>query len=184
MTLQLKRKIELKTKGESTRLTGNSLVATLSWHKAIDLDLHAFYLTNSGDEGRCYFANLTGPHIRLSGDEGIGDVGGDNVEVLKVDKVDNFKEILVAVNVFGKSNAVFADYDGKITVKCGTDEITVPLISKEKGSWCTVAKLVMDNDGNIPRLSNVNHVTNKRPKMENRATKGFMGFMRNLVGGN
>lgn len=161
---ELKQKIKLKTKGDSTGLLSNSLISTLTWKKAIDLDLHAFYLRKNGKKGHCYFGNKSDFCMMLSGDKGIGDVAGNNIETIKIIDLSQFEKILIATNIYNKPNANFSKYDGIVTVKCGSKEIEVPLTSTSIGSWCTIAML--DNSSitsEVPKLININSTTKTKP---------------------
>ena len=89
----------------------------------------AFYKTKGGKVGGVYSDNYTGgslgnlnqfPFIQLSGDEGVGAVGGDNREDLRITKLDDFEELCICALNFtdasSGSNKVFADYDARVEV--------------------------------------------------------------------
>lgn len=161
--MELRQKVELKIKGESADLQSSQLVATLSWKKAVDLDLYGIFKRKDGSTGQCYFGNRRVTGISLSEDKGVGDTGGNNIETMNVD-VSQFNEVLIVANIFNKPSAVFASYDGKVTVKCGNEEFEVPLSAKESGSWCVIAKL--DNSSPIgPKLVNVNSTLTTKPSV-------------------
>lgn len=161
--MEIKPKIELKTKGEKAALSADSLTATLSWKRAVDLDLYAIYETKDGGTGKCYFGKKRAGSISLSGDAGVGDVGGDNVEVMSVGCIKDYKHVIIVANIFGKSSANFASYDGHVSVVCGNEEFDVPLTANNGGSWCTVAHL--DNSGVMPNLVNVNTQHRREPSV-------------------
>lgn len=122
--------MELKQKGTNAALGAfKQLKVSLIWTSAVDLDLMAFYKTKDGKTGGVYSDNYAGgsfgdlnqfPFIQLSGDEGVGAVGGDNQEDLRIAKLDDFEELnIVAVNFTDASsdtNKVFADYDARVEV--------------------------------------------------------------------
>jgi uncharacterized protein involved in tellurium resistance len=166
--MQIKPKLELKTKGESAIIAAKNIIATMTWKTSIDLDLYAIYKTKDGNEGRIYFGNKgrlnSAPFIQLDQDAGIGDTGGDNEENVRFADLSNLEHVLIVANIYGKSNARFTDYDGHVIVRGGDNDIDVPLISKDKGSSCIVAHV--DNTGVAgPKLINVNQVTTFIPSV-------------------
>jgi uncharacterized protein involved in tellurium resistance len=151
--------------GESIRLAGRTpikyLRVQLQWSVAVDLDLHAFYLTVDGRSDQVYFASRGFRGLQLDRDAGVGNVAGSNVENLTVESINDFHTILFATKIFSKGGA-FADYDGKVMIKTDRgDEVVVPLTSTERADWCVIAKLVIDANG--PCVTNLNAVTNKMP---------------------
>lgn len=183
--VEIKRKIQLKEKGDYATLQANKLTSTLSWKSAVDLDLHAFYKRKDGHTGHCYFGNKRDMGISLSSDEGIGDIGGDNSETITVSDISNFSEILIAANIYHKPNANFSRYDGKVTVLCGREEIEVPLTSSVIGSWCIIAKL--DNNAIVgPQLFNMNITQRSVPHLgvqnDDKSTSFVGGFIRRIFG--
>lgn len=158
-------RITLSAPGQSAQLdTSNPITnvnVRLQWHAAVDLDLHAFYLTKSGQPGEIYFSNRIGPHIRLDRDAGVGNLAGNNEENITIASLDDFKTILFATKIFSKGGS-YRDYDGRVAVQTNNgDDVIVPLISNERADWCVIAKL--DNAGDKPRIINVNRVTNNNP---------------------
>ncbi len=147
--------MELKQKGANATI-GNfkQLKVSLIWSSAVDLDLMAFYKTKDGQVGGVYSDNYAGgslgdlnqfPFIQLSGDEGVGAVGGDNQEELRIAKLDDFEELyIVAVNFTDASSGsqrVFADYDARVEVMTDSGEShTVALDSGESGSVAVLCK--------------------------------------------
>ncbi len=154
--------------GESVRLNTSRPISKvnvrLQWTASVDLDLHAFYRTRSGEEKEIYFASRNGPHIRLDTDAGIGDVGGQNEENITITSLDGFEEILFATKIFMKGGS-YADYDGRVAVQTNNgDDIIVPLTSRERADWCVIAKIT--NGTNGPAVTNVNRVTNEAPTVD------------------
>ena len=157
--------------GESTTLNTSSgpitnIAVKLQWTKAIDLDLHAFYLTKDGNEHHVCFTDLDAGHgIRLDKDSGVGDVAGANEENLTVATLDNIDRILFATNIFGgkKSDDRFSNYDGKIQFATNHGQvIDVPLQAQEKGNWC-VLSLMDSSNQNTPVVTSINEVINHDP---------------------
>ena len=154
--------------GESTRLNIsrpiNKINVRLQWTAAVDLDLHAFYRTKSGDEEHVYFGNREESHITLDTDAGIGDRGGQNEENITITTLSEFEEILFATEIFNKGGS-YADYDARVTIQTNNgDDIVVPLTSRERADWCVIAKI--DNAANGPTVTNVNRVTDEEPTVE------------------
>ena len=157
--------------GESTTLNTSSgpitnIAVKLQWTKAIDLDLHAFYLTEDGEEHHVYFGNKESGHgIQLDQDSGIGDSAGANEENLTVATLNNISRILFATNIFGgkKSDDRFSNYDGKIQFTTNHGQvIDVPLQAQEKGNWC-VLSLMDSSNQNTPVVTSINKVINHDP---------------------
>lgn len=101
------------------------------------------------------------PFISLGEDAGVDDVGGEKEENLFITDMSNLAHILIVVNIFEKPHANFAKYGGKVTVRCGSQVIEVPLTSSEQGSYCIVAHI--DNTGSQPVVKNINEVLQDYP---------------------
>jgi tellurite resistance protein TerA len=172
-----KSKVILKKQGDSVQISlkkkeFSTIHVKLDWTKGVDLDLHAFYKTKSGEFGHIYFGdegNLDKePYIMLDKDAGVGSTAGNNEENLKIGNLNNFSSIVIATNIFRffgflNKDDNFAKYDGKVVVQTDTgDNVMVPLISEEKGRWCIIAKI--DNSGEIPLVININKVQKDKPR--------------------
>ena len=86
--------MDLQQKGESASLGGiKQFMVSLKWTTAADFDLAAAYKRKDGTTGLVYFGELgdlnSFPFMQLSGDEGVGDQGGDNEETMRVMKIDD-----------------------------------------------------------------------------------------------
>src|SRR6185437_11810030 len=81
-------KITLKKPGDTISLRKAAKIENihvkLTWTKAVDLDLHAFYITKQGKFGHIYFGNkgkfTRSPYISLDKDAGVGNTAGNNEE--------------------------------------------------------------------------------------------------------
>ena len=148
--------MELKQKGTKADIGAFKRIdISLIWSSAVDLDLMAFYRTKDGRTGGVYSDNYQGgtlgaldafPYIRLSGDAGVGSVGGDNREDMSIGKIDEFEEIFICALNFTDAAAggshVFADYDARIQVATDRGEShTVPLDSAQQGSVAVICRL-------------------------------------------
>lgn len=166
-------KITLEKQGSHAKLSlekGSGKISNvwvrLSWTKAVDLDLHAFYITKSGQVGHVYFANKAAHSISLDHDAGVGNTAGNNQENLVVHDLSQIEYVLFATNIFRflsflHRNDSFSNYDGRINIRTDLSEIEVPLNAKEKGKWAAIA--LIDNSGVEPRVINVNKITDKEP---------------------
>lgn len=190
-TLSLANKLLLQAQGDSADLPvlNGNIAAQLIWTASVDLDLHCFYETkphtvegSSGflgmfkskakevqsQEGQIYFGNRgsikASPFIELDQDAGIGDQGGDNEENIRFGDISVIKRAVIVANIFNKPNARFGNYDGRVSVKAGEQEIVVPLSTKEMGAWCVIAEI--NNEGSVPKIINVNEVMKKRPSVK------------------
>ncbi|MDM8552069.1 stress response protein [Desulfobacterales bacterium HSG2] len=147
--------MELKQKGANAEIGAfKQLKLSLIWTSAVDLDLMAFYKTKDGRVGGIYSDNYAGgslgdlnqfPFIELSGDAGVGAVGGDNREELRITKLDDFEELYIAALNFtdasSASDKVFADYDARVEVITDKgDTHTVALDSGQSGSVAILCK--------------------------------------------
>lgn len=147
--------------GESVKLNDSSplrqIKVKLQWTAPVDLDLHAFYRSNDGQESSVYYGSREGQGIVLDQDAGIGNSGGQNEENITIESLNGLKEILFATKIFNKGGC-YADYNGKVIVKTNNgDEIVVPLTSREHVDWCIIAKL--SNSPNGTELLNLNKVS-------------------------
>ncbi len=117
--------MELKQKGSSANVGSfKQLMVTMKWTIAADFDLAAAYEDKSGKKGLVYFGELGDlnafPHMQLSGDEGVGDKGGNNEEIMRITKLDDMKYVWILCWDYGKiqegSPARFKDSDVSLTV--------------------------------------------------------------------
>jgi uncharacterized protein involved in tellurium resistance len=147
--------------GSSTPLT--DVGVQLRWTRAIDLDLHAFYRRRDGSQGWVYFGERQHQDISLDHDAGIGDRGGDNMENIKVDRLDSFSTIVFATMIFGSGDR-YSDYDGQVEVTASDgSQIVVPLSAQQRGKWCAIARIDMDQGG--ASVSNLNVVSDETPSI-------------------
>ncbi len=147
--------------GRNTPLT--DVGVQLRWSMPIDLDLHAFCLHRDGTESHVYFAAPRYTDISLDRDAGIGDRGGQNVENIKVDRLDSFRSIIFATMIYGSGDR-YSDYDGLVEVNAsdGT-QIVVPLSAQQRGKWCAIARI--DIEGGSASVSNLNSVSDELPSL-------------------
>lgn len=186
--MSIREKIVIKEK-EPVYLPATNLIATLSWKTSVDLDLYAFYRTPNGDTGRVYFSAKTGLGgvIRLDGDAGVGDIGGDNEENMTISDLSRIEHLVIAANIYGKSGANFAKYNSRVLVKTDLKEFEVPLTSTTGGSWAVIAWVNNSNPDN-PQLNNVNIVQKHEPQIaqvigEAPAPSASRGFFGSVFGG-
>ena len=147
--------MELKQKGQEAQLGGiKQFMVSLKWTTAADFDLAAAYESKSGQKGMVYFGELGNlnafPFMQLSGDEGVGDSGGDNEETMRVLNLDEMKYIWILCWDYGSVQegkaARFAGSD--VRVELTDDKGTahaVCLDTGDTGNVCLVATI--DNAG-------------------------------------
>ncbi|MBO1350752.1 MAG: hypothetical protein EBE86_026765 [Hormoscilla sp. GUM202] len=168
---ELKPKVTLQTKGEEAYIPIKQLMVTLSWTADVDLDLMAFYQTKDGRTGGVVSDNYPGgdmgslnnfPFIQLSGDAGVGAVGGENEEVLRITRLDDMAFVYICTinytDAIEKKESSFSAYDGVVRVVGNQGEsVEVPLNSPEKGAVAVMAKI--DNTSPIgAKLINENRI--------------------------
>ena len=147
--------MELSQKGESAALGGiKQFMVSLKWTTAADFDLAAAYQRKDGTNGMVYFGELgdlnSFPFIQLSGDEGVGDQGGDNEETMRVMKIDDMNFIWILCWDYGavqEGNAARfkgSDVNVSLTDDTGTSH-QVSLDTGDIGNVCLVATI--DNSG-------------------------------------
>ncbi|MBF0345382.1 MAG: stress response protein [Nitrospirae bacterium] len=166
----LKAKINLKTKGDEAYIPVKQLMVTLKWSTNVDLDLMAFYKTKDGRKGGIFTDQLGGslgslndfPYIQHTGDEGVGEAGGDKQEVLRIAKLDDIAELYIVTlnytDASRKLDSAFNKYDGGIVIMDDKGEsFSVPLNSAEKGTAALIARI--DNTSPMgPKLINENRI--------------------------
>jgi len=175
--MDIKPKVILKQKGDFTEIAQRltRIQVKMTWTTGVDLDLHAFYRTKTGETGHIYFAdkgNLTQfPFIALDKDEGVGNSAGLHEENLTISSLENIETILIATNIFRffgflSKGDNFARYDGKVSLQTNAGEhIEVPLISNEIGKWCAIAAI--DNSNPVaPKVININRVQKTEPDLD------------------
>jgi tellurite resistance protein TerA len=131
--------MELAEKGASAQLGGiKQFMVSLKWTTAADFDLAVYYAAKDGSNGLIYFGghkNTNGrgdssapalgnlnefPFMQLSGDEGVGDTGGDNEETMRVMSLEEMDSVWVVAWDYGAVEsggpARFSDSDVKVAL--------------------------------------------------------------------
>lgn len=117
--------MQLAQKGASANVGGfKQLMVSMKWSTPIDFDLAAAYVAKDGREGLVYFGDLGDlnvfPFIQLSGDEGVGDKGGENEETLRITKLVDMKYVWIFCwdysQVQAGANARFKESDITLSV--------------------------------------------------------------------
>ncbi|MFV2070709.1 MAG: hypothetical protein ACC645_27380 [Pirellulales bacterium] len=147
--------MDLKQKGASASLGSiKQFMVSLKWTTAADFDLAAAYQRKDGTNGLVYFGELGDlnafPFMQLSGDEGVGDAGGDNEETMRVMKIDDMNFIWILCWDYGAvQEGKPARFKGSDVVVTLTDDSgtshEVSLDTGEMGNVCLVATI--DNSG-------------------------------------
>jgi len=149
--------MELKQKGSEANVAGfKQLMVSMKWTTAADFDLAAAYEDKNGKQGLVYFGELGDlnafPYMQLSGDEGVGDTGGDNEETMRITKLDDMKYVWLLCWDYGKiqdgAPARFKDSDVTLTVL--DDKGTSHNVSLDTGDMGNVALLALiDNSSPV-----------------------------------
>lgn len=117
--------MELVQKGSEANVGGfKQLMVSMKWSTAADFDLAAVYESKTGQQGLVYFGELGDlnafPFMQLSGDEGVGDTGGDNEETMRIANLDDMKYVWLLCWDYGKvqegTAARFKDSDVNLSV--------------------------------------------------------------------
>ncbi len=168
--------MDLVQKGQEAQLGGiKQFMVTLKWTTAADFDLAAVYETKEGKTGLVYFGekgNLNNfPFMQLSGDEGVGDSGGDNQEDMRVTKIDDMNKIWIVCWDYG------AVTDGKPARFSGSD-VTVNLID-DSG---TNHKVTLDtgDTGNTAIIATIDNSNAMGAKFINDSKAGTLKGLKNL----
>jgi tellurite resistance protein TerA len=137
--------MELKQKGASASVGSfKQLLVTMKWTTAADFDLAACYQKKDGNYGLVYFGDLGDlngfPFIQLSGDEGVGDEGGDNEEQLRITKLDELSNVWLLCWDYGQVQAGkparFSDSD--ITLNVMDDSANSHNVTLDTGTFGNV----------------------------------------------
>lgn len=160
------------------------LRAVLEWNAAVDLDIHAFYRPRGGGKDGHVFFGSKGkknkkPYIHLDKDMGVGNVGGDNREIITIGALGEVELILIVTNIFRVFGFLaeddnFARYDGSVSIITSlNDEVEVPLTSDVAGRWCVIA-LIDNSDPESPVVTNINRVVREEPKIDDYLDDGVL----------
>lgn len=149
--------MELKQKGEQANVGGfKQLMIAMKWTTAADFDLAAAYEGKDGKVGLVYFGELGDlnkhPFMQLSGDEGVGDKGGQNEETMRIAKLDDMKYVWLMCWDYGKikdgAAARFKDSDVNLSVI--DDKGTTYNVKLDTGDMGNVAVIAtIDNSSAI-----------------------------------
>ncbi len=142
--------MELKQKGAEGYIPLKQLMVSMKWTTAADFDLAVVYESKNSQQGIVYFGDLGNmnqfPFMQLSGDQGIGDKGGDNEETLRITRLDDMKYVWIFCWDYGKvqegSAARFGDSDITLTITDDTGQmISVKVDTGDFGNVCCIATI-------------------------------------------
>jgi tellurite resistance protein TerA len=142
--------MELKQKGAEGYIPVKQLMVSMKWTTAADFDLAAVYETKESKQGIVYFGDFGDmnkfPFIQLSGDEGVGDKGGDNEETMQIVRLDDMKYVWILCWDYNKvqegSVARFKDSDITLTITDNTGQaIAVKIDTGDVGNVCCIATI-------------------------------------------
>ena len=168
--------MELAQKGQEASLGGlKQFMVSLKWTTAADFDLAAAYEGKDGKSGMVYFGELgdlnSFPFMQLSGDEGVGDTGGENEETMRVTKLDDMKYIWVLCWDYG------AVKDGK-PARFDNSDATVTLMD-DAGTSHEV-KLDTGDLGNVCVMATIDNSSPMGANLVNTSKAGTLKGLKNL----
>ncbi len=116
--------MELAQKGSEAFIPLKQLLVQMKWTTAADFDLAAAYESKDGKTGLVYFGDKGNmnefPYMMLSGDEGVGDSGGDNKEEMRITQLDEMNKVWIFCWDYGQVQsggpARFGDSDINLTI--------------------------------------------------------------------
>ncbi|OQY58207.1 MAG: hypothetical protein B6245_13045 [Desulfobacteraceae bacterium 4572_88] len=168
--------MELKQKGSAANVGGfKQLMVSMKWTTAADFDLAAAFEDKSGKQGLVYFGELgdlnTFPFMQLSGDEGVGDSGGDNEEIMRITKLEDMKYVWILCWDYGKvqdgSPARFRESDVSLSVM------------DDKGEAHNVS-LDTGDMGNVALIATIDNSSPIGAKLVNTSKAGTLKGLKNL----
>lgn len=142
--------MELKQKGAEGYIPLKQLMVSMKWTTAADFDLAAVYQGKDDKLGIVYFGDLGDlnqfPYMQLSGDEGVGDTGGDNEENMRITRLDEIAYLWIFCWDYGMvqsgSAARFKDSDIRLSIIDNSGKsITVTVDTGEMGNVCCIATI-------------------------------------------
>ncbi|MFP4031789.1 MAG: hypothetical protein ACLFRG_07810 [Desulfococcaceae bacterium] len=168
--------MELKQKGSEANVGGfKQLMVTMKWTTAADFDLAAAYEGKDGKQGLIYFGEQGDlnafPYMQLSGDEGVGDTGGDNEETMRITKLDDMKYVWLLCWDYGKvqdgAPARFKESDVNMT------------LMDDKGNSHNV-NLDTGDMGNVALLATIDNSSPVGAKLINSSKAGTLKGLKTL----
>ncbi len=142
--------MELAQKGAEAFIPLKQLMVTMKWTTAADFDLAAAYEGKDGKQGMVYFGekgDMNGfPFMQLSGDEGVGDAGGNNEETMRITRLDDMNKVWIFCWDYGQiqsgATARFADSDvGLSIVDDAGKTVSVNMDSGDTGNVVCIATI-------------------------------------------
>ena len=168
--------MELKQKGAEANVGGfKQLMVSMKWTTAADFDLAVVYEAKDGKQGLVYFGELGNlnafPFMQLSGDEGVGDTGGENEETMRITQLDDMKYVWILCWDYGKVKdggaARFKESDVSLSVM------------DDKGTSHNV-NLDTGDIGNVALLATIDNSSPIGAKLINSSKAGTLKGMQNL----
>ena len=162
MAVTLKRKITLRTKGETATFTfSGKLKVRMLWQSATDLDLCLFFKKKDGEAGgvfsdqyRCRLKDLGSltefPFILHMGDKKDPAPGGEEVEQINVATLADIEKAYICVVNYGAAtegrDVTFADEGGRVEVTSDAgDNLEVNMDDPSQGHVYLVCSIANNN---------------------------------------
>ncbi|RLC11073.1 MAG: hypothetical protein DRI57_19450 [Deltaproteobacteria bacterium] len=168
--------MELKQKGSVANVGGfKQLMVSMKWTTAADFDLAAAYEDKNGKKGLVYFGELGDlnvfPYMQLSGDEGVGDTGGDNEEIMRITKLDEMKYVWLLCWDYGKVQ------DGA-PARFKESDVTLSVMDDKGGNHNVT--LDTGDMGNVALLATIDNTSPIGVKLVNSSKAGTLKGLKNL----
>ena len=142
--------MELAQKGDEAFIPVKQLMVSMKWSTAADFDLAAAYETKEGKQGMVYLGDLGDmnafPYMQLSGDEGVGDSGGDNEETMRITRLDDMSKVWIFCWDYGQVQtgqaARFEGSDVNLNIIDDSGKtVSVPLNTGDTGNVACIATI-------------------------------------------
>ncbi len=160
---------ELLQKKDVNSISDNVITATLTWTSDIDFDLSVLaFCENTGKHAFIYYSNKSyysgkKTDIKLDKDAGIGDVGGNNSETIKLRLTDEFTHYVFMVwdykMLMQDKTARFTKSDLAITYTLNDKEqLMTKLNSFEEGNVICLSSVYKENEEYL--IKNISEIKN------------------------
>ncbi len=168
--------MDLKQKGTEANVGGfKQLMVSMKWSTAADFDLAAVYEGKDGKQGLVYFGELgdlnTFPFMQLSGDEGVGDKGGEKEETMRIANLNSMKYVWILCWDYGKVQ------DGA-PARFKESDVTLAVID-DKGTSHNV-KLDTGDIGNVALIATIDNTSPIGAKLINSSKAGTLKGLKKL----
>ncbi len=168
--------MQLNKTGAETRIGSFSqLMIRMKWTIAADFDLAAVFEDKRGKNGIVYFGDMGDlnayPFMQLSSDEGVDDEAGENLETMRITRMDTMKYIWILCWDYGKVK------EGKPARFRESDIILV--IIDDRGKKYDVT-LDTGDLGNVAVIATIDNSDTDSTRLVNTSKSGTLKGLSNL----